>query len=330
MIFTSGSTGKPKGVVTPYRGLTNMQLNHRAEIFDPTVAAAGGRRLTIAHTVSFSFDMSWEELLWLVEGHEVHVCDEELRRDARALVDYCRTHGVDVVNVTPTYARVLLEEGLVRRHPLALMLLGGEAVPEALWTELRETTLGYNLYGPTEYTINTLGAGTRDSATSTVGRPIHNTRAHVLDQWLRPVDDGVVGELYIAGAGLARGYLDRRGNTADRFVADPWNPGGRMYRTGDLVRRRPDGNLDFLGRSDDQVKIRGYRVEPGEIEAALAARPGCAAPRSSCARTPTSSGSPRTSCPTGRSSPPTSPRRWPGCCRTTWSRRSGAWSTTCR
>ncbi|WP_103380327.1 non-ribosomal peptide synthase/polyketide synthase [Pseudonocardia dioxanivorans] len=274
VIFTSGSTGKPKGVVTPYRGLTNMQLNHRAEIFDPTVAAAGGRRLTIAHTVSFSFDMSWEELLWLVEGHEVHVCDEELRRDARALVDYCRTHGVDVVNVTPTYARVLLEEGLVRRHPLALMLLGGEAVPEALWTELRETTLGYNLYGPTEYTINTLGAGTRDSATSTVGRPIHNTRAYVLDQWLRPVDDGVVGELYIAGAGLARGYLDRRGNTADRFVADPWNPGGRMYRTGDLVRRRPDGNLDFLGRSDDQVKIRGYRVEPGEIEAALAARPG--------------------------------------------------------
>ncbi|MHA6616154.1 non-ribosomal peptide synthase/polyketide synthase [Pseudonocardia sp. DLS-67] len=275
VIYTSGSTGRPKGVVTPYRGLTNMQLNHRREIFDPTVAAAGGRRLRIAHTVSFSFDMSWEELLWLVEGHEVHICDEELRRDARALVGYCRRHGIDVVNVTPTYAQVLMEEGLVTRHPLALMLLGGEAVPDSLWTALRESdSLGYNLYGPTEYTINTLGAGTGESATSTVGHPIFNTRAHVLDGWLRPVDVGVVGELYIAGAGLARGYLHRPALTAERFVADPWTPGGRMYRTGDLVRRRPDGNLDFLGRTDDQVKIRGYRVELGEIESVLAGQPG--------------------------------------------------------
>ncbi len=141
---------------------------------------------------------------------------------------------------------------------------------------MRETdgTWGYNLYGPTEYTINTLGAGTTDSATSTVGTAITNTRAHVLDPWLRPVPDGVVGELYIAGIGLARGYLDQPGLTADRFVADPFTPGGRMYRTGDLVRRRPDLNLDFLGRSDDQVKIRGYRVEPAEIEAALDRVPG--------------------------------------------------------
>jgi amino acid adenylation domain-containing protein/non-ribosomal peptide synthase protein (TIGR01720 family) len=275
VIYTSGSTGRPKGVVTPYRGLTNMQLNHRAEIFDPTVAATGGRRLRIAHTVSFSFDMSWEELLWLVEGHEVHICDEELRRDARALVDYSRRHGIDVVNVTPTYAQVLIEEGLVSRHPLALMLLGGEAVPDSLWTALRESdSLGYNLYGPTEYTINTLGAGTAESATSTVGHPIFNTRAYILDGWLRPVDVDVVGELYVAGAGLARGYLDRPALTAERFVADPWTPGGRMYRTGDLVRRRRDGNLDFLGRTDDQVKIRGYRVELGEIESVLAGRAG--------------------------------------------------------
>ncbi|MFI6708999.1 non-ribosomal peptide synthase/polyketide synthase [Nonomuraea sp. NPDC050478] len=274
VIYTSGSTGRPKGVVTPYRGLTNMQLNHREAIFTPAVAATGGRILTIAHTVSFSFDMSWEELLWLVEGHHVHICDEELRRDATALVAYCHRHRVDVVNVTPTYARHLLDQGLLDGpHRPPLVLLGGEAVPQSLWSELRdaEGVSGYNLYGPTEYTINTLGAGTGESATTTVGRPIWNTRCHVLDAFLRPAP---VGELYIAGAGLARGYLGRAGLTAGRFVADPSVPGGRMYRTGDLVRVREDGNLDFLGRTDDQVKIRGYRVEPGEVEAAVTARPG--------------------------------------------------------
>ncbi|WP_420849199.1 amino acid adenylation domain-containing protein [Parafrankia soli] len=301
VIYTSGSTGRPKGVVTPYRGLTNMQLNHREEIFAPAVAAAGGRRLRIAHTVSFAFDMSWEELLWLVEGHEVHVCDENLRRDAEALVAYCDVHRVDVVNVTPTYAHHLFELGLLDRaedvpagppatvgataeagsgpgglHRPPLVMLGGEAVSEAVWNRLRDTadTAGYNLYGPTEYTINTLGAGTADSPTPTVGRPIRNTRAYVLDGWLHPVPDGVPGELYIAGDGLARGYLDRFALTATRFVADPRVPGGRMYRTGDLVvRGAADGNLDFLGRTDEQVKIRGYRVELGEITAALDRHP---------------------------------------------------------
>ncbi|MFB9359308.1 AMP-binding protein, partial [Actinoplanes nipponensis] len=236
VIYTSGSTGRPKGVVTPYRGLTNMQLNHRAEIFGPTVArarAAGVERLRIAHTVSFSFDMSWEELLWLVEGHEVHVCDEELRRDATALVAYCHAHAIDVINVTPTYAHHLFAEGLLDGHRMWLVLLGGEAVTEAVWSRLGDPAgpTGYNLYGPTEYTINTLGAGTGDSTTPTVGRPILNTVGHVLDSWLRPVPPGVVGELYIEGAGLARGYLHAPGLTAARFVAGPG--GTRLYRTGD-------------------------------------------------------------------------------------------------
>ncbi|MBO0916240.1 non-ribosomal peptide synthetase, partial [Streptomyces laculatispora] len=282
VIYTSGSTGRPKGVVTPYRGLTNMQFNHQKEIFDPAIASAGGRRLRIAHTVSFAFDMSWEEMLWLVEGHEVHVCDEELRRDAEALVAYCDSHRIDVVNVTPTYAQLLIEEGLLDRdegagkHRPALVLLGGEAVPDTVWTRLRRTegTYGYNLYGPTEYTINTLGGSTADSATSTVGVPIRGTRAHVLDPMLRPVPPGSPGELYIAGTGLARGYHDRPALTAERFVADPFGePGERMYRTGDLVRQRRDGLLDFLGRTDDQVKIRGYRIELGEISTALSAHP---------------------------------------------------------
>ncbi|MGW2014883.1 amino acid adenylation domain-containing protein [Streptomyces sp. NPDC001927] len=283
VIYTSGSTGRPKGVVTPYRGLTNMQLNHQKEIFDPAIASAGGRRLRIAHTVSFAFDMSWEELLWLVEGHEVHVCDEELRRDAEALVAYCDRYEIDVVNVTPTYAQLLIEEGLLQdeesgpgHHRPALVLLGGEAVSDTVWSTLARTpdTYGYNLYGPTEYTINTLGGSTTDSRTPTVGRPIRNTRAYVLDAMLRPVPPGCPGELYIAGTGLARGYHDRPGLTAERFVADPFGePGERMYRTGDLVRERYDGLLDFLGRTDDQVKIRGYRIELGEISTALSSHP---------------------------------------------------------
>jgi amino acid adenylation domain-containing protein/non-ribosomal peptide synthase protein (TIGR01720 family) len=279
VIYTSGSTGEPKGVVTPYVGLTNMQLNHRENIFEPVVAAAGGRRLRIAHTVSFSFDMSWEELLWLVEGHEVHVLDEQLRRDAEALVAYGDRHRIDVVNVTPTYAQELLEQGLLDGHRPVLVLLGGEAVPDGVWDRLwsADGVLAYNLYGPTEYTINTLGGGTGDSATPIVGWPIWNTRAHVLDPRLQPVPAGMPGELHIAGVGLARGYLNRPGLSAERFVADPFGaPGSRMYRTGDLVRQRPDGSFEFLGRTDDQVKIRGYRVEPGEVATAILADPAVA------------------------------------------------------
>ncbi|MGW6917370.1 amino acid adenylation domain-containing protein [Kitasatospora sp. NPDC054939] len=274
IIYTSGSTGRPKGVVVPQRGLTNMLVNHRERIFAPAVAAVGGRRMRVAHTVSFAFDMSWEEFFWLVDGHEVHVIGEQLRMDPAALTAHYDRERIDVVNVTPSYGQQLVEAGLLDadRHRPALFLLGGEAVPESLWQLLERTegTIGYNLYGPTEYTINALGASVPSSPTSTVGRPIMNTRAYVLDTALRPVPPGVPGELYLAGTGLARGYHDRFGQTAERFVADPYGaPGSRMYRTGDQVRLRRDGVIDYLGRVDQQVKIRGYRIEPGEIESAL-------------------------------------------------------------
>lgn len=277
-IYTSGSTGRPKGVVTEYAGLTNMLVNHQRRIFAPVLAAHRHRTFRIAHTVSFAFDMSWEELLWLADGHEVHVCDEELRRDAPRLTAYCLEHRIDVVNVTPTYARQLVAEGLLDdpEHRPALVLLGGEAVTPDLWRRLADTegTAGYNLYGPTEYTINTLGVGTFECQDPVVGVAIDNTDVYVLDPWLRPLPDGVPGELYVAGTGIARGYLGRPGQTAHRFVACPFGaPGERMYRTGDLVLRRPDGNLAYLGRTDQQVKIRGHRVEPGEVEAAFTAHP---------------------------------------------------------
>ncbi|AUA08764.1 amino acid adenylation domain-containing protein [Streptomyces sp. SID8382] len=277
-IYTSGSTGRPKGVVTEYAGLTNMLINHQRRIFAPVLAEHGHRVFRIAHTVSFAFDMSWEELLWLADGHEVHICDEELRRDAPRLAEYCLEHGIDVINVTPTYAQQLVAEGLLddpARRP-ALVLLGGEAVTPALWRRLAETegTVGYNLYGPTEYTINTLGVGTFECQDPVVGVAIDNTEVYVLDPWLRPLPDGVPGELYVSGIGIARGYLGQAAQTAHHFVACPFGaPGERMYRTGDLVVRRPDGNLMYLGRTDQQVKIRGHRVEPGEVEAAFAAHP---------------------------------------------------------
>ncbi|MGK5730539.1 amino acid adenylation domain-containing protein [Streptomyces sp. URMC 124] len=286
VIHTSGSTGRPKGVQVPHRGLVNMLDHHRSTVFARAVEAAGGRRLRAAHTASFSFDSSWEQLLWLICGHELHVYDEELRRDPQALAARLRADRIDTLDVTPSFGRQLVEWGLLDGegegegegegdgdgHRPVLFLLGGEAVDEALWTRIRKTpgVIGHNFYGPTEYTVDTLGAALDDSPTPFVGRPIANTRVYVLDARLRPVPAGVPGELYIAGPGLARGYGNRPALTASRFVADPFTGSGeRMYRTGDVVRWRADGTLDYLGRDDDQVKIRGFRVETGEVEAAL-------------------------------------------------------------
>ncbi|MFJ8039008.1 amino acid adenylation domain-containing protein [Kitasatospora sp. NPDC096147] len=281
VIHTSGSTGRPKGVQVPHRGLANMLEHHGGTVFARAVEAAGRRRLRAAHTASFSFDSSWEQLLWLVLGHQLHVYGEDLRRDPEALTARLLADRIDTLDVTPSFGRQLVEAGLLDdpAHKPLLFLVGGEAVDEALWTRLRETegVIGHNFYGPTEYTVDTLGADLADSPTPSVGRPIGNTRVYVLDARLRPVPAGVAGELYIAGPGLARGYGNRPALTAGRFTADPFGePGTRMYRTGDLVRHRPDGSLDYLGRGDDQVKIRGFRVEPGEAEAALAALPGVA------------------------------------------------------
>ncbi|MFD6974123.1 amino acid adenylation domain-containing protein, partial [Streptomyces sp. NPDC059949] len=274
VIYTSGSTGRPKGVVLRHAGLTRLFRDHERELYLP-VAARLGRRVRALHTASFSFDSSWEQLLWLVAGHELHVLDEYGRRDADAVVAYVRAERIDTLDVTPSYGRQLVDAGLLAgdwRPPL--FLLGGEAVPPALWEELRAVpgVEVVNYYGPTEFTVDALVARVTDCASPVVGRPLDNSRAYVLDGRLRPVPVGVPGELYLAGEQNARGYLGRPALTAERFVADPFGASGtRMYRTGDLVRWRADGLLEFLGRADDQVKIRGFRVEPAEVEAALAA-----------------------------------------------------------
>lgn len=287
VIFTSGSTGRPKGVAINYRGLTNMYVNHREKIFDQVVEHQQGRRMKIAHTTSFSFDASWEQLFWMLNGHEIHVIDDELRREPQRLLEHYDRQRIDGFDVTPSYGQLLVDAGLLERDRpsgrsvasdaagVVFVSLGGENVPERLWTTLREApgVESYNLYGPTEYTINALGADLADSPTSSVGSPILNTSAYILDENLQPTIPGVPGELYLAGDGIARGYWQNAGLTAERFVACPWAPGQRMYRTGDLTRWTEDHQIDYLGRADDQVKIRGYRIEPGEVADVLAADP---------------------------------------------------------
>ena len=212
----------------------------------------------------------------------MHICDEDLRRDATALVAYChrargRRHQRD-----PTYAQLLFEQGLLDTagHPPVLVLLGGEAVSAAVWDRLRDsdTSYGYNLYGPTEYTINTLGGGTDDSATPTVGQPIWNTRAHILDPWLRPVPDGVAGELYIAGAGLARGYLRQPALSAGRFVANPFEADGPDVpdrRPGGAPRAADDGPETSTSSAAPTTRSRSAATASklGDVQSAIAAHP---------------------------------------------------------
>ncbi|WP_416875596.1 non-ribosomal peptide synthase/polyketide synthase [Kitasatospora sp. SC0581] len=276
VIHTSGSTGRPKGVAPTHGGLLNLLTDLRQVHLPPVTGDRPRRR--VALTTSVSFDASWNQLLALFAGHELHVLDHETWTDPDAFVGYAARHGLDYVEATPSYLQVLVAHGLLadgNRRP-AVVAAGGEAVPEQLWGELRaaDGVSCLNLYGPSECTVNPVVASVGSSPLPVIGRPATNVRLHVLDGALRPLPAGTPGELYIAGPGLARGYLNRPGLTAGRFVADPYGPAGsRMYRTGDLVRWNAEGQLEFLGRTDDQVKVRGFRVELGEVEAVLAEHP---------------------------------------------------------
>ncbi|AUH39488.1 non-ribosomal peptide synthetase [Streptomyces sp. CMB-StM0423] len=278
VIYTSGSTGAPKGVVARHASVAAVAERYREQVFGPAARRAGGRPLRVALTASVSFDASWGQLAALAGGHELHVPDEGTWTDADRFVAWLAERRIDSVDVTPSYMQVLCDRGLFAdgHHRPALAVLGGEALPPELWRELRAVPglTAHNMYGPTECTVDCVQARLDGTGTPVLGRPVPGARAYVLDAALRPVPPGVTGELYVAGAGLARGYLRRPGETALRFVADPYGPpGARMYRTGDLARPHRDGRLAFAGRADDQVKIRGHRVEPGEVEAALAAHP---------------------------------------------------------
>ncbi|MFE4393979.1 MULTISPECIES: amino acid adenylation domain-containing protein [Streptomycetaceae] len=280
VLHTSGSTGRPKGVVVTHASLANLHAGLGEDHVAPALRRAGRDRLRVAHSASFAFDASWDPVLWMVHGHELHLLDDATYRDPAALAAHLDRERVDYLDLTPSYLEVLIAEGILDegRHRPSVLVVGGEATPPALWQRLAAVPGLHpvDLYGPTETTVDAY-AWTPGPDGAPRGRVVRGSRAYVLDGSLRPAPDGVTGELYVAGACLARGYLGRPDLTAERFLADPFGPpGSRMYRTGDLARRRPDNTLEFLGRADDQVKIRGFRIEPGEIAAVLAELPGVA------------------------------------------------------
>lgn len=277
-VFTSGTTGRPKGVIGTHGAVLAYAQDHARHVLRPA-ARRVGRPLRVAHAWSFTFDAAWQPLAALLDGHSVHIVGDESQRDAEALVQAIGRFGIDMLDTTPSMFAQLHAVGLLTTVPLAVLALGGEAVSVAAWRLIgdecaRTGMTAFNCYGPTETTVEAVVASIDADQRPSIGRPTRSTRAHVLDAWLRPVPDGVAGELYLSGDQLTRGYLGRAAETASRFVADPFAAGGRMYRTGDVVRRGSDGGLQFLCRADDQVKIRGYRVEPGEVAAVLQGHPG--------------------------------------------------------
>lgn len=271
VIYTSGSTGAPKGVTIPRGAVANFLASTRRRFpLSPT------DRMLFSTTVSF--DMANTELfLPFVCGATMVMARKDTVTDPSAVVAFMRRHGVTAVQGTPGFWQLLLMNEPDAAKGLRI-ITGAEAVPVRLAETLAEQAADVgNWYGPTETTTWSTMVPVRAGAGVAIGTPIGNTRVYVLDSRLRPVPRGVQGELYIAGAGVARGYQGRPDLTGERFVPCPFGPAGaRMYRTGDLARWNRNGQLEYIARTDFQVKIRGFRIELGEIEHVLAGHPGVA------------------------------------------------------
>ncbi|WP_433379561.1 amino acid adenylation domain-containing protein [Actinoplanes sp. CA-142083] len=270
VIYTSGSTGRPKGVLLTHAGVAKL-MSTQFERFGLTPD------VRVLHFASPSFDVAfWDLVLALCSGGRIVVVPADRRVAGPALTEYAMRHRTNFMILPPALLAALPPECEL---PPGILLAGTERVSPELVARWADGRRMFNAYGPTEATVNsTLGEcdpARIDGSSVPIGRPDPATDAYVLDSALRPVDPGVPGELYLAGPGLARCYVNRPDLTAERFVANPFDEaGGRMYRTGDVAQWREDGRLDFLGRVDDQVKVRGYRIELGEIESVLARHPG--------------------------------------------------------
>jgi amino acid adenylation domain-containing protein len=266
VIYTSGSTGQPKGVMIQHRSAVNLAEALRRSIYAEAVDVP----LRVGLNAPLVFDASVKQLVQLLFGHTLYIVPEELRPDPSGLLNFINENRLDVLDLTPSQLKLLLETGTLDTPTI---LIGGEAIDTTLWASLSQSATRFcNLYGPTECTVDATSCEVRRSPLQPgIGRPLANVQVYLLDNALRPVPIGIAGELYIGGLGVARGYLNRPELSAQRFVPNSFSevPGARLYRTGDLARFLPDGNLEFLGRVDEQVKLNGYRIELGEIEATL-------------------------------------------------------------
>ncbi|MCF7223318.1 amino acid adenylation domain-containing protein [Marilutibacter chinensis] len=271
VIYTSGSTGHPKGVEVEHRSAINLWASLEREVFSHCRADA-----RVALNAAFSFDASLQMLLQVLSGRCVRLVPASVRADGAAMIGFLRREQIEAFDCTPAQLELLLDAGALesgRLPALRTILVGGEAISRTLWERAAASDVAcFNVYGPTECTVDATLARIEAGVPPNIGRGIANTRIYLLDAYGQPVPEGVCGELHIGGEGVARGYLNREDLTAERFRADPFStvPGARMYRTGDLGRWRSDGVIEYLGRNDFQIKIRGFRIEPGEIEAALA------------------------------------------------------------
>ncbi|MCP4399890.1 MAG: amino acid adenylation domain-containing protein, partial [bacterium] len=276
VIYTSGSTGAPKGVQIEHRAVVNF-LTAMQRI----VPLTSQDRLLAVTTISF--DIAVLELyLPLIAGAKVVIADHDTITDGSRLLALLESSDTTVMQATPATWQLLLLSGWQRKPDLKI-LVGGEALHPELARQLQQRSASaWNMYGPTEttvwstcYPLSDFGKNGHEQTAVTIGRPIANTEVYILDKYRRPVPLGVPGDLYIGGAGLARGYLNRDKLTQEKFIPDPFShdPEVRLYNTGDLARYLPDGNIEFLGRRDKQVKIRGFRIELGEIESVLLTHP---------------------------------------------------------
>ncbi|KAA1150935.1 non-ribosomal peptide synthetase [Pseudoalteromonas fuliginea] len=280
--FTSGSTGQPKGVVVKHASLVNLIASHKHDLYSEASALVEHNQLKVGHAWSLAFDASWQPTLWMFEGHKVYLFDANTMQDAVTLAKEIMLKKMDFIELTPSMLDEVLpwlQSGLtdtngqfIEPHTPAILGFGGESVKQELWQRIKSLpgTLGFNLYGPTEATVDAMIAKTNVAEKPVIGGPVAGGQVYVLDNCLQLAPLGVPGELAIAGAGLARGYLDRSDLTASKFIANPFaEQGERLYLSGDRVKWTTQGNIEYIGRIDEQVKIRGFRVEPLEVESTI-------------------------------------------------------------
>ncbi len=266
VMYTSGSTGLPKGVM-----IENKAVNNFVHGMSEAVGLSSG---TILSLTTISFDIFFlETILPVLMGMKVVIADEMEVNDPSLLLDLIERYGVQVLQATPSRMKIILNDSndTTVLNKLETILVGGEAFPESLLRDLKKVTQAeiYNMYGPTETTIWSTTKRLDNTDLINIGRPIANTLIYILDQHGMPLPVGVPGEIYIAGDGVARGYYNKPGLTAERFLLNPYKSNSVMYKTGDLGKWLANGELEFIGRNDNQVKIRGYRIELGEIEKCL-------------------------------------------------------------